>query len=340
MINNIIYNVFATESKNEFSAAWFNHCSSICQHKNGVLLTWYAGSGECKDDQSVYLMFQDDKTVSDPVRIGDKTGNPVLWADGKSAILLWSRFDDAGYVLKSPVERWKLCSIWIQRVEFDKGIRFLDKPKKIVDVGQHLLGRCTPIKTSTGSILLPLYNEVFRCGVIYQIDDMKASLLGTIGKDMIQPTIWEINRIIYSLSRNFSNRRELYAKSSHSDDFGATWSKPRRTIIDNNNSSLHTVQWCGETYVLWNDTQSLVRRNLTLGRLSVENMGIVNEAVPNIDRIWYMADYGSYPSMCIDKYNRLHMTYTNKAKRINHHVWNRKFFTNREYVGRRNPPKH
>src|SRR5262245_36947564 len=104
--------IFVPNQTLELAASTFNHCSSICPFREGTLLAWYSGEEECYDDQSVYLLFIGKTGASSPLRLGDKTGNPVLWRDGERAFLLWSRFEDYGE-LKTLVDRWKYCSVWL-----------------------------------------------------------------------------------------------------------------------------------------------------------------------------------------------------------------------------------
>ena len=44
------------------------------------------------------VITKDDGTYSEAVRIGDKTGNPVIWSHGTQAYLIWSKFEDTGDV--------------------------------------------------------------------------------------------------------------------------------------------------------------------------------------------------------------------------------------------------
>lgn len=339
----LIRNIFATSHQNEIGAGRFNHCSSVCPYRQGVLLAWYAGTGECQDDQSVHISFCDKSgTYSDPIRLGDKTGNPVIWAHRDHAYLLWSKFEDAGD-LRSIVDRWKFCSLWIQQIELKDKITFVGDPIQISSSDNHLLGRCNPLKicqvTLDGGFktdyLLPLYDELARNGAIYKIDITKStsrrchintelyhSKISTLGCDMIQPTLWKENYRLHSLSRNFGPNRDMQSKYCYSDDWGQTWSDAIETDIPNRNSSLHAVSCGRHNLLLWNDTTTTRRINLQLGLLTIGERD--GSPVPHVNRLCKISDLGGYPSMCIDNIGNLHMTFSNANRKIEHHVWNAK----------------
>jgi hypothetical protein len=325
------------------------------------MLAWYSGSGECRDDQSVYISFCNAKgEYTDPVRVGDKTGNPVIWSHRGHIYLLWSKFEDTGDI-RSIVDRWKFCSLWIQRVELQDEITLVDEPVMIASPESHLLGRCNPLflgqtswSTDEGpgtlhadsacDYLLPLYDEVTRNGVIYKvrIDDVTENQLdpvhkrvihttrtGNIGIDMIQPTLWLGKAVlpsypqrVHSLSRNFGAKtfRRTRCKYCYSDDSGETWSEPQETDIPNRNSSLHAIHYNGYDLLLWNDTNGLSRINLRLGKLSFI------DDIPEVEMIATIGEAGGYPSMCVDAADNLHMTFSNRKRKIEHHVWNTKQF--------------
>ena len=315
----------------------FNHCSTICPYHGGVLLAWYSGTGECCDDQSVYVISIDGLQQSEPLRIGDCTGNPVLIpTKGGGAVLLWSKFEDK---LHTPIgkllrlaDRWKYCSLWIQRVVVENGEIYLQgKSKRISGPEQHLLGRCNPL-VHNGSVLLPLYDEVERSCVIFEgkwdnHDGLDYTEIGRYGTDTIQPTLWCKGDKIGSLARNFSTHNELsqFCESAN----GVNWSEPTLSNIWNLNNSLHVVKWHDYIIILWNDTNGRFRKNLTLGVLKCEtdDLGFLKVFAEPVEVVG--AKYGAYPSMCIDNNGNLNFSFTNNSKQIEYHVWNHKFFRKR-----------
>lgn len=294
------------------TAGKFNHCSSVCSLPNGVLIAWYAGSGECQDDQSVHLLFIDkNNKESEIVRVGNKTGNPVVWRDGQSVLLLWSRFEDDGPIVRL-ADRWKYCSLWLQRVTPDGPRPKLGRPR-LLTAGQNLLARCNPIEVNS-NLYLPLYNELLRTNVIFAKRGRRYLKVGMFGQDMIQPTLWFENDRLCSLSRNFGGYR---TKSQYAESFdhGKSWSGPIDSTISNYNSSLHVVMHRGRPYVAWNDSHSPRRSHLTLGLLHrLENKIIIEpETIIN-------SDYGAYPSLSSTG-TELHLSYTTKHGTIAYETW-------------------
>ena len=323
-------NIFAVNRSLLVSASKFNHCSTVCPYQHGILLAWYSGSGECRDDQSVHVVSIEGSQQSKPLRIGDCTGNPVLVPAKKDAILLWSKFEDNGKISRL-ADRWKTCSLWTQKIGVRCGeVCLLGKPHKIAGPEQHLLGRCNPL-THNGSILLPLYDEVERTCVIFEGEDLCYTEVGRYGTNIIQPTLWLRDNRICSLARNFTqhNKRSFFCESID----GKSWSQPTMTRLWNLNNSVHVVKWNNEDIVLWNDTDGRLRKNLTIGVLKyeVDELGFLHITAEPIEVVG--VEYGAYPSMCIDADDNLNFSFTNNAKQIEYHVWNYKSFR-----ARRNNP--
>ena len=325
--------MFAVKRSLQVSALGFNHCSSVCALKSPrrTLLAWYSGSGECQNDQSVYVISIDGLSSSKPLRIGNCTGNPVLipTTGGKDAILLWSKFEDNDRYANL-ASRWKTCSLWTQAIGIrnDK-ITLLYEPECIAGPERHLLGRCNPL-IYNGSILLPLYDEVNRKCVIFQ--DFKE--IGQFGENMIQPTIWRKGNKICSLSRNFGSqaKKSQYCESTSG---GITWTNPTSSDLWNLNNSVQVVSWHGEDVVLWNDTEGKQRKFMTLGVLEYKegSFGFMEMTAKPIEVVGLQ--HGSYPSMCVDYDGNLNFSFTNAARKIEYHVWNYKTFKQK----RDNPPR-
>lgn len=306
-------NIFAVDRSLRISALPFNHCSTVCPHRNGVLVAWYSGTGECRDDQSVHLIFINKKSKSKILRIGDNTGNPVLWPmDNNEAVLLWSRFEDIGPIHRL-ADRWKYCSLWIQRLTYKNGIALLGDPIQLASPTQHLLGRCNPIRTKSGKLLLPLYDEVNRTCVLYAGGSMNLEEVSRYGVDCIQPTLWFSGTKVCSIGRNFGNFSK-FAYYQESEDL-VEWSEPQQTNVYNRNNSVHVIQWKEKLVILWNNTAQKYRKNMTIGELN----GLTTSPLQILDQ-----RYGAYPSVCVDKNGLLHFTFTNSRKEIEYHVWDRK----------------
>jgi len=337
----------------DVAVSQFNHCSSVCTFNDGVMITWYSGFGECLDDQSVHCIFIDKYGMSGILRLGDKTGNPITWKHNGKTFLLWSYFEDTGDI-SNPVNRWKYCSLWIQEycVELSSSvnnkynIRLLGKPELLSGPKEGLLARCNPIVIDD-EVILPLYHETERYGVIMK---GKGTSFKTTGKiqsslcdnkydaSLIQPTLWERDGVIHSLSRDFSPHAALNkAKYSYSEDSGETWSDPLPTAIHNRNNSIHVVKYGSEDYVLWNDSPH-GRDNLTLGILSGgfdqqcnTYSGLEIEPIMVVDRV-----YGSYPSIATHG-DDLCFSYTTDRRTISYNLWSKEYVERQKQsaIGRR-----
>lgn len=324
-------NIFATEYTFNIAAATngksFNHCSSLCAIDNTILLAWYGGTGECRDDQSVYLLTIENHTsMSEMVRIGDKTGNPVVWPLSDSrAMLLYSKFEDIGPITRL-ADRWKYCSVWLQQLRIDNGITLLGSPHKLAGPDLHLLGRCNPI-THRGQTLLPLYDEYNRTGVIYRGSGFDFDMIGVIGTNMIQPTLWEQDGKVCSLSRNFGNKFKM-SQYSESEDGGVTWTEPIHTAIPNVNNSLHVVKWRDRKIILWNATHGLNRQMMTLGEIN-DGEKLSATKVKTLS-----TKYGAYPSSCVSTDGYLNFTFTTLRKTIAYHAWNYRKYVSERRRGR------
>jgi hypothetical protein len=279
-----------------------------------MLVAFYSGSGECRDDQSVSILFIKNGTLAYQKKLEGKTGNPVLWQESEDrAVLLYSKFEDNEHIVRL-VDRWKFCSLWTVEITRTKRGFDIGQPQKL-DTRPHLLGRCLPIKIGEET-LLPLYDEINRCGVIYSVEGTQFKHRGDLGKDMIQPTLWEENGALFAIMRNFGNRQKL-AFMCVSKNKGETWSQPFMTDIPNNNSSLHACKFNKQHLLLWNNTLNRYRYNMTLGQIaSIDNVPV---ALP----ISKVGDYGAYPTILANN-DRLCFSFTNSHHEIEYYEWNAK----------------
>lgn len=312
--------IFAVNKQSSISAGKFNHCSSLCPIDSGIVMAWYSGTGECQDDQSVYLTYLSEDNSSNFLRLGDKTGNPIVWREGNKNWLLWSKFEDDG-PMASLAHRWRHCSLWVQEISNDDTIRLIGEPHQIADSSQHLLARINPLVTPTYTIL-PLYDEVNRECVIFQGQHGNYKETSRFGKtnSIIQPTIWLENNKLNSLSRNFGNskRRSIYY---YFDDYNEKWKFGGLSHFWNLNNSIAVCNYLDHHLVIWNDEDSRYRRNMSIGIIKWK------DAVPHpilLERL--NIAYGSYPNICVDDKQQIHFSYTNHERTISYHVWNKKVF--------------
>lgn len=297
----------------------FNHCSTVCEYNyngdQGFLVAWYSGTRECADNQTVLLLYLNNKTQSTPLELGEKTGNPILWREGKKTYMLWSRFEDTG-PLQSPTDRWKHCSLWVGEIELEYGqppVLKLNNISKVISPSYHLLGRCRPLIRS-GVTYLPLYNEMIGQNHIMSGSALNFKTTGIFGTHMIQATLWMEGNKIHSLSRNFHSPLRLSQSSNSSD--GIVWSTPADSPIRNRNSSLHALNIGDMAVLIWNDTDTPKRVDLTIGVIDHDK----------ITKVFRLSDYGSYPSICELDDESFTFSYTNAKGTITVSTWNTKEF--------------
>jgi len=310
-------NIFAVNKCSSIGAKDFNHCASLCPCNNGVLLAWYSGSGECQDDQSVYITYLSHDKSTPPIRIGDKTGNPILWREADKVWMLYSKFEDIEPVTML-AHRWRYCSLWLRQIIVTDNIQLLHDIK-VAEADQHLLARTNPIKVEETTIL-PLYDEVKRECVIFAGKNGHFHELSRYGNNTIQPAIWYDGITIHSLSRNFGTKR-IRAPYFYSDDRGMTWRYSGLSGFNNVNNSIAVHKWDDEKLVLWNDVTGTFRANMTLGIVGWNH----TMPWPHVVRV-VGAKYGSYPCLCVDDAGLLHFAFTGPERMIEHYVWNHRTF--------------
>ena len=302
----------ADSNPTEIFAGRFNHCASICKSYSGITMAWYSGSGECQDDQSVHTLFMvpthNHGFEARMGRLDDKTGNPVLWVDDSGPLMLWSKFEP--HPITKLTDRWKHCSIWVSRLDGYGKIRH--KPVLLAKADEHLLGRCAPIcvddrpDAKDPEWIIPLYDEVNEECVLYKGTYPNYKPYARFGQKQIQPTIWKTDGGYRALSRNFNSPIKQAILNKSVD--GASWDAGIQTDIRNINSSLCITTWRGHQFIIWNDSNTAYRTNLTLGL--VADNGIT--PIAKINRY-----YGSYPSACVID-DKLYYAYTNNNKRISY----------------------
>lgn len=291
-----------------YSANFFNHCSSVCSYKHGVLITWYSGACECHEYQSVQLIFITPEFSSNLYQFPAGSGNPVLWTVGDDSYILWSQFEHNPNI-EYLVDKWKYCSLWYRHIEYNNGW-VLGDPIQISEAMHHLLARCAPI-THQGHTLFPLYNELLANCVIYDIDNK--CVHSTFGDMVIQPSIWSIDNDLYALTRNFNldpNKPHATYSKLYNLPNGREWTGPIDTQIPNTNNSLCVIPWRDKFLIVWNDTLKRYRSHLKIGLLSEDKMSVSSS-------MFLDASYGAYPSACLAG-DILHVTYTNKHRSITH----------------------
>jgi hypothetical protein len=186
--------------------------------------------------------------------------------------------------------KWSFCDTYIRKIENVDELT-LSEPMCITTSKQNLLGRCTPI-VFNGQTILPLYDEVSGCCVLYAGSGFDYDQYAIFGTNEIQPAIWENDGEIFSLTRNFRSEN-LYSKLHQVSDFGLPFPVvgDSVTTVPNNNSSIAVLKTQNAAFYVFNNTTGRRRCKISVG-LFVRG---------EFHTFWELDSYGSYP--CIVKHD-------------------------------------
>ena len=353
--------MFRFKSNQEFKIGNFNHCVSVNVHKGITSLAWYSASRECLDNQSVYLVNPKISMNAPIERVGDKTGNPIIFNHQGDTYLLFSKFEKPEGL---GALRWQHCSLWIVRLVLGKNHHPLmvdASLMKIADASKHLLARCNPITMSNGSTIIPLYDEKYAKNVLMLLpksyfesgrDDspLFRELSGEtqfppcsmgFGVNCIQPTLFASNsdpedQILYSLSRTFVPYGSQ--KPIREGETPSVYSMLHRLPLENrglvsNSRSIDETETplfnlnSSIHAVNWGDDIFIIWNRMKKrirSNLSLGHISIDDGNVVLNSFVDLTKNFkGSYPSMFVYK-NKLHFAYTNDSYKISYNVWNKK----------------
>lgn len=247
------------------------HASNCCLLPNGdVVVAWFAGSKEGADDTAIWMSRLPKEGKWQPIRIvandeGQPHWNPVFHFGQEGQLML---FYKVGRDIHS----------WSTRVRFSNdGGETWSEPRELVQDGQ---GGRGPVRTkllslSDGTLLAGGSSEqgIWDCftdrssdggktwvksepiaiaGLVYHGEKTAESRIEVseqsfFGRGIIQPTLWESERgHVHMLMR--SSEGKLYRADSA--DYGKTWSSPKPTALENNNSGIDVVKLSSGTLIL------------------------------------------------------------------------------------------
>lgn len=273
----------------------FNHCSTVASCGKDLLCAWYSGSHECSKDQRVNIV-----NLHNPhgtVILEEQTGNPVLFNDSSNkTFILYSQFVHHPNI--SRIDKWKYCHLFLREVFHDH----VSDRIKLSDESEHLLGRCSPI-VKDGTTYLPLYNELDGYSVIYEGNGYVYEPTFCFGDLEIQPAIYHDGYNLKAFTRNFLSTRKFSRLHVVANN------ESKDTAIPNNNSSIAALRINDITFVVYNDSNTKLRKSLTIGYYS-EKEGIVP--------IRLIDEYGSYPSVILHE-GKLVISYTDYFHSIKVH---------------------
>lgn len=294
------------------------HASTVLPLDNGeILVSWFGGTAEGKDDVKIYLSRRKDGVWSEPVKISvdEETPhwNPVLFKlndgrialyfkYGKSINIVWKTFvtysSDNGETWSTPVEL----------VEGDvSGGRGPVKNK--------------PIYLADGTLIAPASHEPTKetwaafCdlskdnGATWEKSPYVPAGIGEDLIPLIQPTLWQDDEgDVHMLLR--SAKDKIFR--SDSTDGGKTWCKAYDTGLLNPNSGIDLVRDGKSVYLVYNPTSKNWGDRTPLLLAVSEDNGNTWENILTFEEVEVGREEDveySYPAITTHN-GKLHITYT------------------------------
>ena len=324
-----------------------HHASTVLPLKNGhVLVAWFGGSRESKNDVSIWLAEKDENGFSEARCVASSMEahwNPVLYEAQDGRILL---FYKVGY----PIADWR--TLVIESCDMGKT---WSEPREMIP-GDRSGGRGPvrnkPIRLSSGRVVAPASVErgLWRCFMDYSDDDcrtwkqsnlIEAAGTGYLdqgllewqqkmmdamkagipfdrsqvpaeyahGRGIIQPSLWEDEEGVHALLR--SGEGKIYRTDS--TDRAETWCEAYPIDMPNNNSGIDLTR-------LDNGVMLLVYNpiNQNFGLRSPISIAVSKDNAKTWEKVCDLeAEPGefSYPAI-VSKGTHVWLTYTHKRENI------------------------
>ncbi len=293
------------------------HASTVLKLDNGeVLCAFFGGTKEGNDDVKIYLASFDGEKWSTPqvVAAGEDEAcwNPVLLKNGEKITLY--------YKLGKTIPKWRTMF----KESFDGG-KTWSEGKELVkgDIGGRGPVKNKAIVLKNGNIVAPASVETALTWDAFtdvSTDSGKTwekssfvpfKHLGAHGKGIIQPTLWEDDKLYM-----FIRSTESCVMRSCSEDGGKTWSKAEKTELPHNNSGIDCVKLPGGEVVLiynpiagnWSDRNIIA---YTVTKDNGESFSPCTVIEENEDKECEF----SYPAVIADD-KFIYLTYTHNRKNI------------------------
>lgn len=305
-----------------FDTAPFESCHAstiVALNKDLLMSAWFGGKQEGSPDVCIWGALLQNGSWSAPVLLADgvqENGtrqpcwNPVLFKAENGILYLHYKSGP------SPREWWAMY-----KTSNDNG--------KTWSAARHLpegyLGpvKNKPVQLANGTILYPSSTESKdgKWEVHMEISDADLTEWKMVSVEsdsfgVIQPTLLTYqNGRIQMLCRS----RQNVIAQSWSDDGGKTWLPMSATSVPNPNSGIDAV-------TLQNGLQLLVYNPLPSGNSWWEGRSVLRVAVSNDGNHWndvytleeHVAGEYSYPAVIQDKAGHIHITYTDRRKKIHY----------------------
>lgn len=224
-----------------------NHASNLCALKNGdMLCVWFAGSREGKSDISILCSrLNKGSTVwSEPIVLSEDSGrseqNPILFENPNGE--LWLLYTAQVSVHQdTAIVRYRTSTdngyTWSDiKTLFDKPGSFIRHPPVILDNEEIVLPAYYCLKSNTGFLVndfsvVKISSDYGKSWQEYEVPESA----GLVHMSIVQ-------LLDGHLIGFFRSRKSDYIYTSRSQDGGRTWSKPVKTNLPNNNSSIQATR--------------------------------------------------------------------------------------------------
>ena len=288
------------------------HAATIAELPSGDLLcAWYAGTRELDPDVGILTArrpmgaeaWEPAQVVVDSPERAE--GNPVLFAapDGEVWLIYVTVYG----------EGWDFAKLKLRR-SHDDGRTWGEEEVLSETLGW--MPRNKPVMLSSGTILLPLYDErTWRSffglstdnGVTWRFTEPLASNPGNI-----QPSVVErADTSLFALMRTGGQGGTLWQTTSA--DGGSTWAPLSATVLPNPNSAADMARLPNGDLVLVLNNSREKRTPLSVARSRDEGT-----TWPVLRDLESAAGEYSYPAVIVDRHGLIHVVYTHQRQRIKH----------------------
>lgn len=242
-----------------------NHASYLAELDDGDLLcVWFGGSDEGASDIKVYLsrLGRDQSRWSAPVRLSEPNQrseqNPFLFITPTGEVWACYTSQETRGVSREEWERQVAAGKASGSFSLQETAAIM---RRVSSDGGRTWGRASPIFDRPGSFcrhtvavlsngdwLLPMYYSLPSAGrgTDYSVMQVSSDQGETWtehpvpeARGRVHPSVIEVEP--GRLLAFFRSRAADRIYRSRSDDFGRTWTRPERTVLPNNNASVHAI---------------------------------------------------------------------------------------------------
>jgi predicted neuraminidase len=296
------------------------HCSVITELDNGdILVGYYAGLGEARPDAAWVLARKQPGQAFGPLSVvadtpGKPEGNGVLYQNQKSTLfciygVMHGKLEgEAG-----PGVRWRTCDLRMKQSD-DRGVTWADV--EIIDEKFGNVPRCKPIRLDAGDVLFGVeyddgHSRIWRSGDDGASWEMWGRIAGS--KNQHPALLERSDGSILALLRPCGGQGRIL--QSVSEDGGRTWLPAEVTELASPFAGLDAVRLHDGRFVVVYNSDPAARNPLSIAVSEDEGRSWSTKR----DLVVGDGQF-HYPAVIQDRDRRLHVTFTNNRKTIDHVV--------------------